>query len=115
MIVPFERFEALLIFYEPELGAGTSTPPSGGTSPTGTCIRTSSRDRLPTSNPGAAAILAFGREAIRLGGAPLAEHGVGRNPTKQKLLTRALRRRRHRRDARGQGARSIPSGSSRPV
>jgi D-lactate dehydrogenase (cytochrome) len=28
----------------------------------------------------------FGREAIRLGGAPLAEHGVGRNATKQELL-----------------------------
>ena len=35
---------------------------------------------------GKAAILEFGREAIRLGGAPLAEHGVGRNPVKQQLL-----------------------------
>ena len=35
---------------------------------------------------GKAAILDFGREAIRLGGAPLAEHGVGRNPVKQQLL-----------------------------
>lgn len=32
------------------------------------------------------AILAFGREAARLGGCPLAEHGVGRNPVKQRLL-----------------------------
>ena len=32
------------------------------------------------------AILACGREIIRLGGCPLAEHGVGRNPTKQALL-----------------------------
>ena len=32
------------------------------------------------------AVLAIGREAIRLGGAPLAEHGVGRNPVKQLLL-----------------------------
>jgi D-lactate dehydrogenase (cytochrome) len=32
------------------------------------------------------AILAFGREAARLGGCPLAEHGVGRNPIKQQLL-----------------------------
>ena len=32
------------------------------------------------------AILAFGREVIRLGGSPLAEHGVGRNPVKQQLL-----------------------------
>ena len=32
------------------------------------------------------AILEFGREAARLGGCPLAEHGVGRNPVKQRLL-----------------------------
>ncbi len=35
---------------------------------------------------GKEAILACGREVIRLGGSPLAEHGVGRNPTKQALL-----------------------------
>ncbi len=32
------------------------------------------------------AVLAMGRAAIELGGAPLAEHGVGRNPVKQELL-----------------------------
>ncbi|HEY0872802.1 MAG TPA: FAD-binding oxidoreductase [Vicinamibacterales bacterium] len=32
------------------------------------------------------AILEFGREAARLGGCPLAEHGVGRSPVKQALL-----------------------------
>ncbi|MEP6914073.1 MAG: FAD-binding oxidoreductase [Acidobacteriota bacterium] len=32
------------------------------------------------------AILEFGREVARLGGSPLAEHGVGRNPVKQTLL-----------------------------
>ena len=35
---------------------------------------------------GEAAILTFGREVIRLGGSPLAEHGVGRSPVKQQLL-----------------------------
>ena len=35
---------------------------------------------------GKEAILTFGREAARLGGCPLAEHGVGRNPVKQQLL-----------------------------
>jgi D-lactate dehydrogenase (cytochrome) len=35
---------------------------------------------------GQQAVLAIGREAIRLGGAPLAEHGVGRNAIKQQLL-----------------------------
>jgi D-lactate dehydrogenase (cytochrome) len=32
------------------------------------------------------AILALGAEVIGMGGCPLAEHGVGRNPTKQTLL-----------------------------
>jgi D-lactate dehydrogenase (cytochrome) len=32
------------------------------------------------------AVLAFGREAIGLGGAPMAEHGVGRSRIKQQLL-----------------------------
>jgi D-lactate dehydrogenase (cytochrome) len=36
---------------------------------------------------GKAAIMAFGREIARLGGCPLAEHGVGRNPIKQALLS----------------------------
>ena len=35
---------------------------------------------------GTAAILGFGREVTRLGGSPLAEHGVGRSPVKQMLL-----------------------------
>ncbi len=35
---------------------------------------------------GKEAIMACGREVIRLGGCPLAEHGVGRNPVKQALL-----------------------------
>lgn len=35
---------------------------------------------------GEAAVLAIGRTAVRLGGAPLAEHGVGRNRIKQLLL-----------------------------
>jgi len=35
---------------------------------------------------GKQAVLAASREAIRLGGAPLAEHGVGRNRVKQQLM-----------------------------
>ncbi len=35
---------------------------------------------------GKEAILEFGRDVARLGGSPLAEHGVGRNPVKQSLL-----------------------------
>ncbi len=35
---------------------------------------------------GQAAILEMGREVVAMGGAPLAEHGVGRSPLKQQLL-----------------------------
>ena len=35
---------------------------------------------------GREAILEFGREVARLGGCPLAEHGVGRSAVKQALL-----------------------------
>jgi D-lactate dehydrogenase (cytochrome) len=34
------------------------------------------------------ALLEFGDEAVRRGGAPLSEHGVGRNPIKQEMLRR---------------------------
>ena len=37
-------------------------------------------------------ILEFGAEAARRGGCPLSEHGVGRHPLKQRLLTRFLGR-----------------------
>ncbi len=37
---------------------------------------------------GHAAILEFGAQVARLGGCPLSEHGVGRNPVKQELLRR---------------------------
>lgn len=37
---------------------------------------------------GEEAILEFGDHAARLGGCPLSEHGVGRNPVKQELLRR---------------------------
>ena len=35
---------------------------------------------------GRAALLDLARRVVQMGGAPLAEHGVGRNPTKQTLL-----------------------------
>ena len=37
---------------------------------------------------GEEAILEFGDHAIRLGGCPLSEHGVGQSPVKQALLRR---------------------------
>jgi FAD/FMN-containing dehydrogenase len=35
---------------------------------------------------GRAAMLDLGRAVVSMGGAPMAEHGVGRNPVKQQLI-----------------------------
>jgi D-lactate dehydrogenase (cytochrome) len=86
MIVPFEQFETLLQIYERELeGRGLDAAIWGHISDGNVHPNVIPRTFADVES-GRTAILAFGREAIRLGGAPLAEHGVGRNPTKQKLL-----------------------------
>ncbi len=89
MIVPFDQLDTLLDFYDAEFrrrgldGAVWGHISDGNVHP----------NVIPRSvadvESGKAAILEFGREVMRLGGAPLAEHGVGRNPVKQQLL-RAL-------------------------
>ena len=87
MVVPFERFgEMVGDLPRGASNRAASTSPSGGTCRTGTSIPTSSRDRSTTCGRGRTRSLEFGREVARLGGCPLAEHGVGRNPVKQELL-----------------------------
>ncbi len=86
MIVPFEHIEELLDFYDAEfrrrgLDAAVWGHLSDGNVHPNVIPRT-----FEDVEAGYEAILKFGREAIRLGGAPLAEHGVGRNPIKQLLL-----------------------------
>jgi D-lactate dehydrogenase (cytochrome) len=86
MIVPFERFAEMMEIYRAGFGdrgldfAIWGHIPDGNVHP----------NVLPRSyadvEAGKAAILEFGREAARLGGCPLAEHGVGRHPVKQQLL-----------------------------
>ena len=51
-----------------------------------TCTRMSSRARLTTSPREGQPPWNWGARVIRLGGSPLAEHGVGRNAVKQQLL-----------------------------
>lgn len=85
-IVPFGHVEAMLERYDQELrsrgldGATWGHISDGNVHP----------NVIPRSyadvESGREAVRAFGLEAIRLGGSPLAEHGVGRNPTKQQLL-----------------------------
>jgi D-lactate dehydrogenase (cytochrome) len=86
MVVPFERFGEMMEVYRHGFGrrgldfAVWGHISDGNVHP----------NVLPHSYDdvlrGREAIVEFGREVTRLGGCPLAEHGVGRNPVKQALL-----------------------------
>ncbi len=86
MIVPFDRLDELLTIYETGFGARGLDAAIWGHISDGNLHPNVIPKSLADVKAGKAAILEFGREAIRLGGAPLAEHGVGRNPVKQQLL-----------------------------
>jgi len=86
MVVPFDRLEELLTAYETAFGArGLDVAIWGHISDGNLHPNVIPRSLADVQN-GKAVILELGREAIRLGGAPLAEHGVGRNRVKQRLL-----------------------------
>jgi D-lactate dehydrogenase (cytochrome) len=86
MIVPFDRFDELLAFYDAELGRRGLDAAVWGHISDGNVHPNVIPHSFADVESGRAAILEFGREALRLGGAPLAEHGVGRSPVKQQLL-----------------------------
>ena len=86
MIVPFDRLEELLTMYETGFGARGLDAAIWGHISDGNLHPNVIPRTFADVTAGKAAILEFGREAIRLGGAPLAEHGVGRNAVKQQLL-----------------------------
>ena len=86
MIVPFDRFrESLVVFREAFETRGLDYAIWGhisdGNVHPNVIPRTAEDVRLGTE-----AILDCGRKIVSLGGCPLAEHGVGRNRTKQALL-----------------------------
>ena len=86
MVVPFDRFAAMMEVYRAGFESRGLDYAVWGHLSDGNVhpnvIPRSYDDVLR----GKAAILEFGREVQRLGGSPLAEHGVGRNPVKQALL-----------------------------
>jgi D-lactate dehydrogenase (cytochrome) len=86
MIVPFDRLEELLTIYETGFGSRGLDAAIWGHISDGNLHPNVIPRSLADVKAGKEAILEFGREAIRLGGAPLAEHGVGRNAVKQQLL-----------------------------
>jgi D-lactate dehydrogenase (cytochrome) len=86
MIVPFDRLSELLAFYGDEFARRGLDAATWGHISDGNLHPNVIPRSFADVESGKAAILAFGREAIRLGGSPLAEHGVGRHPVKQQLL-----------------------------
>jgi D-lactate dehydrogenase (cytochrome) len=86
MIVPFERFgEMMAIYREGYASRGLDFAVWGHISDGNVHPNVLPRSYADVER-GKEAILFFGREVARLGGCPLAEHGVGRNPVKQALL-----------------------------
>jgi len=88
MVVPFERFDEMMrvcrrLFAERGLDLVVWGHISDGNVHPNVIPR--SADDVTT---GQEAILLLGEAVIAMGGSPLAEHGVGRNPIKQELLRR---------------------------
>jgi D-lactate dehydrogenase (cytochrome) len=86
MVVPFDRLDELITAYETGFGAHGLDVAIWGHISDGNLHPNVIPRSLADVDAGKAVILELGREAIRLGGAPLAEHGVGRNSVKQRLL-----------------------------
>jgi D-lactate dehydrogenase (cytochrome) len=86
MVVPFDRLEELLTAYETAFGARGLDVAIWGHISDGNLHPNVIPRSIADVETGKAIILELGREAIRLGGSPLAEHGVGRNSVKQRLL-----------------------------
>ena len=86
MIVPFAQFGPLLDYYDREFRRRGLDAAIWGHISDGNVHPNVIPRSYADVESGRTAILEFGREVIRLGGSPLAEHGVGRSRTKQLLL-----------------------------
>jgi D-lactate dehydrogenase (cytochrome) len=86
VIVPYDRFEQLLSFFDHEFARRGLDSATWGHISDGNLHPNVIPRSFAEFESGCGAILAIGREAIRLGGSPMAEHGVGRNSVKQQLL-----------------------------
>ena len=89
MIVPSDRIADLMRLYDDEFARRGLDAAVWGHISDGNLHPNVIPRSMADVESGKDAIRIFGREVIRLGGSPLAEHGVGRNPIKQELL-RAL-------------------------
>ena len=86
MIVPFARFAEMMDVYRRGFAARNLDYAIWGHISDGNVHPNIIPRNYGDVERGRDAILEFGREVTRLGGSPLAEHGVGRNVAKQALL-----------------------------
>ncbi len=86
VIVPFSRVGEMLALYDATLAARGLDGAIWGHISDGNVHPNVIPRSFADVVAGREAVLAFGRAAIRMGGSPLAEHGVGRSATKQQLL-----------------------------
>ncbi len=86
VIVPFERFEQSLSRYRELLERRGLDHAIWGHISDGNVHPNVIAASAADMQQAGAAMLEIGRVAIALGGCPMSEHGVGRNPTKQALL-----------------------------
>jgi D-lactate dehydrogenase (cytochrome) len=86
MIVPFDHLEELLACCEHEFQRRRLDVAVWGHISDGNLHPNVLARSFAEVKAGRAALVELGRQAIRLGGSPLAEHGVGRSRVKQQLL-----------------------------
>ena len=86
MIVPFDCFEEMMAIYRRGFEARGLDYAVWGHISDGNVHPNVVPRSIEDVHAGQEAILEFGREVTRLGGCPLAEHGVGRSAVKQRLL-----------------------------
>jgi len=86
MIVPVDRLAELIDLYDREFARRGLDAAVWGHISDGNLHPNVIPRSMEDVESGKEAIVKFGREVIRMGGSPLAEHGVGRNPIKQALL-----------------------------
>ena len=86
MIVPFARFDESLALFHRSFDSRSLDYAIWGHISDGNVHPNVIPATMEDVVRGRQAILECGREIVRLGGCPLAEHGVGRNPVKQSLL-----------------------------
>jgi D-lactate dehydrogenase (cytochrome) len=86
MVVPFEKFGEMMDIYRAGFARRGLDVATWGHVSDGNVHPNVLPRSYEDVEAGKAAILEFGVQVARLGGCPLAEHGVGRHPVKQALL-----------------------------